>query len=329
MKNIQYIWGVKVETRKLIKFGTSSHIVSLPSTWTKKNNLNKGDLIYIHENENSELLISAEKKEPKKEITETTIDIDKKTRLEIKRELVAAYIQDYSLIRIIGKELQTQLKDVRTLLNQFIALEIIEQTSTKIVAQDFLNIKDASFDKIIRRIDTIIKSILEDIGFKDKKDCYESIIIRDSDLNRLAYLGFKMIKRALKNQQVAHELSTTPPELLNNWLMILKLEKIGDSLKRIERNRKSLTITQKEKEHMIALYTKLKSTYYEIMKAYYENDQDAARRIADERRKNLFDCVKFGEKYLKFRSNQVVEHFKDIHTYIGDISRMVYLREPN
>ena len=54
-----------MEFRKLIKFGKSSFVISLPKKWLEKNKLKKGDLLYVSENENGLSLTSKdnEKKE--------------------------------------------------------------------------------------------------------------------------------------------------------------------------------------------------------------------------------------------------------------------------
>ena len=54
-----------METRKLIKFGGSSHIIAIPNAWIKKNSLGKGDTIYIEENGNNELILHPSIKEQK------------------------------------------------------------------------------------------------------------------------------------------------------------------------------------------------------------------------------------------------------------------------
>jgi len=62
--------------RKLVKAGQASHTISLPKDWLEKNNLNKGDIIYIRELSDKELLISTETKTEesalKREITIST-----------------------------------------------------------------------------------------------------------------------------------------------------------------------------------------------------------------------------------------------------------------
>ena len=75
--------GIKIEFRKLIKFGDSSFVVSVPMNWIKRNSLKKGDTIYLEENGEGELILNPKLKEYKKEITEKIIDANGKDILRI------------------------------------------------------------------------------------------------------------------------------------------------------------------------------------------------------------------------------------------------------
>ena len=53
--------------RRLVKAGHASHTVSLPKSWLKKNNLSRGDTIYITEKSDKELAVSPKVEEAKLE----------------------------------------------------------------------------------------------------------------------------------------------------------------------------------------------------------------------------------------------------------------------
>src|SRR3989344_3512162 len=91
-----------MEYRKLIKFGNSSHIISLPNNWVKKHKLKKGDLIYFEENGSGELILNREIKKENSQITQTTIDIINKPVPTIEREILCAYTNNYDIINIVG-----------------------------------------------------------------------------------------------------------------------------------------------------------------------------------------------------------------------------------
>ncbi|MEK6861132.1 MAG: AbrB/MazE/SpoVT family DNA-binding domain-containing protein, partial [Nanoarchaeota archaeon] len=93
-----------MEYRKLIKFGNSSHVVSIPNEWIKRNNLKKGDTLYLSENGSNELILS-----PKVDTTnlnggvkEIIIDISNCTTNDIKTKLTSAYLNDHTEIKITG-----------------------------------------------------------------------------------------------------------------------------------------------------------------------------------------------------------------------------------
>ncbi len=104
----------KMEHRKLIKFGNSSFIVSLPTDWVKKNRLKKGDLMY-YSLENDGIKFCPEFKEEKKELKEITIELSDNIDL-FRRELISAYIDGYSVVKIKGEDLEANTKEIRNIL---------------------------------------------------------------------------------------------------------------------------------------------------------------------------------------------------------------------
>ena len=58
-----------MDVRKLVSFGNSSFVISLPKAWIIKNGLKKGDILRIEERP-FELIVSA-KEDNKKKLTET------------------------------------------------------------------------------------------------------------------------------------------------------------------------------------------------------------------------------------------------------------------
>ena len=91
-----------MEYRKLIKFGNSSHVISIPNNWVKKNKLKKGDLIYFEENGKGELILNSELKKEEHQLKEITINVNNKEASTIQREIMNAYINDIDIINIIG-----------------------------------------------------------------------------------------------------------------------------------------------------------------------------------------------------------------------------------
>ena len=178
-----------MEIRRLVKSGAASHTISLPKQWLDKNALKKGDLVYIVEKTDKELSIMAENTGLKKSNKEITINVEGKDMEAIQRDITSAYINNFNNIIIIGLDSVDKAKDIRRILHDFVALEISEQTSTKIVAQDLLNLKEISIDKTLRRMDMIVRSIMQDsVASIEGNNMFDSVFHRDFDVNKLYFL---------------------------------------------------------------------------------------------------------------------------------------------
>src|SRR3989344_7551729 len=112
-----------MESRKLIKFGNSSHVVSLPTSWLKKNNLNKGNTVFLKEN-GDDLIVSYALKEELREQTAITINSDNQDRECLAREIVSAYLHRFNTINIIGREIPKRAKEISDTIHNLVALEI-------------------------------------------------------------------------------------------------------------------------------------------------------------------------------------------------------------
>lgn len=304
-----------VHIRSLVKAGQTSHTVSLPKEWLDKNNLKRGDLIYLHENGEKELLITPHlMQETPQEIKEITISIDKKEIDTIQREITSAYINNYHLINIAGENLSEHLKDIRNIIQDFVALEVVEQTNKRIVVKDLLNLDDVSIDKTIKRMDMVVRSMLQDSkGSVEKPELDESIRFRDEDVNRIYFLLFRLLKSALKNPKIAEKFGLSNDKLLSTWYLAVNVENVADCCKNIS----ALLKKAKKDETELASSTlkELEKSYLEVMKAYYNKDKSVADAVAKQRIGLLKQIDKLPQQYS--------ESFKLMTTLLGNIARIV------
>ncbi|MBI2670608.1 phosphate uptake regulator PhoU [Candidatus Woesearchaeota archaeon] len=261
-----------MEVRKLIKFGNSSHVISIPNVWLKKNNLNKGDVIYFEENGNNELVLTPQIKEKKEETKEVIIDTTNKTLHSVKREIVSAYVNNNRVIKIIGKDINEISSELREFIHNLLAVEIIEETQNKLIARDFLNVKTLSTMNIIRRMDIVIRSMLLDAKDVLKKEkIYDNIMNRDHDLNRLTILAFRSSRYYMENQNNKENFSIV--DYFKMWSVAESLEKIGDEIKRFARYLKKSTLSKNKLQDIIDLYTKIGKVYIDTMSSLYKEDK--------------------------------------------------------
>jgi phosphate uptake regulator len=312
--------------RRLVKAGAASFTAALPKDWIISNDLKKGDMIYIKEISKNKLLVSTEIKEAKPKPREMTLNIENKKLDTIHRELTSAYINNYSTINIIGKDLYRHIAGIRSMLNNFVALEIAEQTSTKIVAKDMLDLKEVSIDKTIRRMDIIVRSILKDLISADK-DMSDSINYRDSDVNRLYFLLFKIVKTALRDPNIAKAVEINNyVDALSIWYLILNLESIADNSKEVF----LLSITLKKDsyfEKLVELFKDIEAAYLNVMKSYYNDDKMLADKVASNRKAIFSNCTEISEKNKNVIVTKITENLREIENFICNISRITIDKE--
>jgi phosphate uptake regulator len=210
-----------MQTRKLVKSGAASHTIALPIDWIKKNKLEKGALLFLNEQDNT-IIISpnTEQQQEQKEI-EIRANNDIGT---IRRETIAAYIKGYTIFTFTGT-IPQNLANIKSVLDNFLALEIIEQTPNKLVAKDFLNLKEFSLQNTARRMDMLTRSMLEDAN--SGSTATEALELTDYEVDKLFFLISRLFRSNLNTG------SSKAPEAFTYWWLAKNLENIADSAKTI------------------------------------------------------------------------------------------------
>jgi phosphate uptake regulator len=257
-----------MESRKLVKAGESSHTIALPKQWLDKHGLQKGDDVIVEE-EGPALILTPTPR--RRQVREITICSDNKSLGTLQRELTAAYLNNCSTVTITGKNIAHT--EVRKMLHHFVALEVTEQTGTRIVAKDFLNVEELAIDKTLRRMDMMIRSMLEDAAEGKNAD-----VMRDEDINRLYFLLARILRRSIEEPALAQKLGLRGTAILNTWAVMNQLEQLGDAAQRV------LELTAHGRSKKIISCIKLVHEHYlNAMKAYHDKNAGIADKVAEKR----------------------------------------------
>ncbi|MDP3766303.1 MAG: hypothetical protein Q8R04_07360 [Nanoarchaeota archaeon] len=313
----------------------------MPKSWVEKNNLKKGDLISIND-DGSELTLSASQQEKKLDNREIDIDAKGKSLELLKAEIVSSYLNNYDTINISFDNNNKETPKIKDIIRNLSGLEIMEQTSTRIVAKNLININEISINNIIRRMDIITRAMVEDVILCYRGQCtYESIHDRDFDVNRLYFLAYRVIKNAMKNPRIAKSLGTEPWQLHSDKLIILKLEKIADRQKRIARYLCTADLDRAALAELDKIHTDVSESYNDVMKSYYNNDKQISFQIEVKNRDMTTSCDKFLEKYTNAHTNskskttnsnlvavaKIIENLKATAVEIRNVARIVLCYE--
>lgn len=260
-----------VEFRRLIGFGKSSFVVSLPKNWIEKNKLVKGDLVYLKE-QNYELVITSQEKDDPRKMEKAVVTTDGKDSDTVKAEIIALYLRGYDVIEIKGSDLKAKAAEIKSALHDLAGVELLEQSSDRILTKNLLNLKEISLDSLIRRVDIIIRSMIEDNTSSPHEDFNESINQRDFDVNRLVLLTKRVLRSAVVDAHVAKSLALQNIDLFKYWQVIDALEMAADEVKRISRSFREVEIMKQNNKELEKMNKELREAYLKVMKAYHTKD---------------------------------------------------------
>ena len=309
-----------MDFRRLIMFGKSSYVVSVPKSWVIENGLGKGDLIYIQETPDSLILRAKEKKQQKGQRT-IVIDANKKDIRLIRSEIVSAYLSNFDIIKIQSDRLMDNSKEIASSLSGLIGLELIEQNETKIVAKVLLDTKEISLSALIRRIDVILRSMIEDVN-KNESD-HENIRERDKDVNKLTFLIKRVIKAAIMDSELAKTLNVTNLELLRDHKIVSYLERIGDRVKRIATLTTYLEEKNKALMTMKELFSEFSKSYLSVMKSYHTLNIELAYTVEMNNKELMNKCIELGRELNDPNAREMIYNFKGMSNAIRNVARNI------
>ncbi len=311
-----------MEFRKLIGFGKSSLVVSLPKAWLQRSNLGKGDTVYLNET-GEEMVISSREQKQEREIKTIQISTDGKSIDKITSEIINAYLKNYNIFELRGKNLAQEGPKVKEVLQNLSGMELMEQDATKIVAKELLDMTEMSIQAMLRRIDLIVRSMLQDASSYVHEDYYESIFHRDIDVNRLVFLVKRVINSALENHQIARKLERNPKQLVLDLQMARILEAIGDEVKRISRFMKALDPKHKSFKRFAQMNDELHKKYLEAMKAYHTNNEILAFDVESGHKTRMEHIDELTKVSTAHAAHRCLYHMKNLNSQIKEIARTV------
>lgn len=247
-----------MDLRKMIKFGKSSYVITLPNEWVLRNKLEKGDLLNIIENKDT--LVVSLPQEKTDEVVEINID-DIPLKI-FNKKLMSYYLKNYKFIKISGKNVIDRLEEIRVFKEKLSSIEIFE------IGKDFLLLKDLSdpqkldVENLISKIVEIEKILFDEIIENNRHNFISQF---DSNINKLTFLTYKTINYNLDRKEKAKEVKNA----IYLWRIVSVLETIGDILKRVARYLEKCS--PENLHHSQVLLTNIKQ-YFEFITSLLNRD---------------------------------------------------------
>jgi len=221
------------ELRKVQKTGGSSIIISLPKEWINAQNLKEKQEIALISQENGMMLLSSHIHLEKEKLIKQ-IQVSEKTQPDfLLRILIASYVMGFSEI-IVNSELEmsSQNRDVIIeFTRMIIGMEIVGETMHTINLQETIDINDKLFEKGIKRMEILVKSMQKDVITaieSNNRNMLGKVISRDEEVNKLHRLVRRQMNRILRNANIPHYSKISSFTLKQNFLLSQNVERIGD-----------------------------------------------------------------------------------------------------
>ncbi|MEM2935485.1 MAG: phosphate uptake regulator PhoU [Candidatus Thermoplasmatota archaeon] len=297
-----------MELRKVQISGGSSFIISLPKEWAIKNGIKKNDKVGVIEARDGNLVIIPKTKKIKEREIEFYAEGDENY---IFRLLLAGYVDGYNIIRLTSKEgIKPSTRNVvKKFIKCSIGFEIIEEEKHSMVIKDFLNPSELPFEKIIKRIFSVVLSMHDDLIYAIRnrnEEILDDIISRDDDVDRLHWLisrQYNILSRNIFGEEI----------FINYPLLSRILERCADHAVRMAEGVKNLNKVGKGLEEKIISAEIFSLKIFKLsMKSFFDKNLKEANECIEMAKKINEKCAKINNEAIGKDAKSVI--------YIGQIS---------
>jgi phosphate uptake regulator len=275
-----------METRKVQVTGGSTYTVSLPKEWATENDVSAGSVVEFHAEE--DLLLLSPRRENDR--VEGTLDISGlEEDHELTRAVMTMYVSGFDVITLETPRISPQQRRaVRDAVQGLVGLEVIEETSDRVVLQDLLDSSELSVHNAITRMQLVSLTMLEDAIealVTDDDDLAADVIHRDEDVDRLWYMVSRVFRTVLRNPTAATEIGFPRETVFDYQSSARQLERIADHATKIaELSREIDAISGETGEKLRTLREEAAIVPERAMEALLADDSDEAAELANEAR---------------------------------------------
>ncbi|MFQ6013604.1 MAG: PhoU domain-containing protein [Thermoplasmata archaeon] len=226
-----------MESRKIQKVGVSTLTISLPKQWTKAQELQKGDQVFLVQEGDSLRLLAPEgaRRRLERPVPDYVIDagvLEEPHMLE--RVVVGNYVlgRERLVVRSASRLSSAHMEELRNIARRLMGLGIIEETGGRAVLQCSIETAKFPIESLIKRLYNLGKTMLGDaveaLVTKDRT-LAEDAIRREDDADMIYWLLVRLVLSAQQDDSLITKLGME--NRLNNAgyrLIAKELETVAD-----------------------------------------------------------------------------------------------------
>lgn len=219
-----------MESRKIQLVGKRTYAVSLPKKWVIQNNLKEGEILFIEDSKDNELLIKTSDSGIKQK---EKITIDLKDIKDISEFIVFCYMKNIQKVIIKYDKMKKEIFEINKILKYLEGYEITNETKGKIEITFLFEGLNVNIRKMIKRMIYLLQLMVDLIGDKD----FFGLKKIEEKIDSLYFLSRRILFSCAKDPFLRNSEHITCLEDVFFYLDIVKkFEAFGDILFRNQKN---------------------------------------------------------------------------------------------
>jgi phosphate uptake regulator len=326
-----------MEIRKVQLTGGSSYVLTLPKEWVKALNIKKNDSLGLISQPDGTLVVTTRTTEARPQRNKDIKVEEIRDQSHLFRVLIGSYIMGYTTITLRSSgRMPAQVREtVMRFAQMTIGPEVMEESASSITIKDLLNPAEMPFDKTIRRMHILVRTMHEDaFTALEKRDrsLAEDILRRDGDINRLNWLASRQHSMMLSDTTLARRMGISLEDAAHYFLIARILERIGDHGTRIARSGLLLMEKRLEKDLQASLKDASVVSLELLnasMESWFRRDIQSANRSLDGLPSLLAKCDQINQAAQHVKSaysipvTDIAESIRRTGEYAADIAELV------
>ncbi len=290
--------------RKVVKLGPATLVISLPSKWTKKNNVGAGEELDVEE-QGSELLIQTEKALKKEK---AIIDLTKLKAL-FRKITASYYLKGYDEIDVKIDSIQKS-RDIEKRVDLMIGMEVIEQKKDMLKLKDMGKAEEENIDSVIKRILHLLHSISGEVLKAVEKGEHDLTYLSDSEKHVNRFSDYAL--RLLYSRGYVDQKKTAPL-----YTVVFLLELLGDTYKHFVNHITENKLTLRKE--LILLYKEIDDYHKEFYNHFMNHSYEGAISLAKRRDEIIAKINDMKNRSKDTKEVEILNYFEKITEYIINI----------
>lgn len=206
-------------------------MVSLPKAWCQNFNLKVGSKVSLNYNDSGAIIL--EPFDKGKDVKESaTIDVTASTLENSLRLMLSRYIRGYKEIVVRADSKSSLSYVIKNFLDLTVGFEVVSENERMAILEDIVSLPTLTFEKAIRRIDTLVRSLVKESVSRDKIPG-DYILSKDTEVDKFNLYIQRLYNESLKNYTILQMNKIKTEEALSYLLFSRIMERVADHATRI------------------------------------------------------------------------------------------------